>query len=138
MVTLLPPCKRSYGKVMFLHLSVILFTGGGSAQPPGCRPPLDSDPPPMQTLLDADPPGCGPPNADSPSPGRIQHPPPPRYMGYYGIRPTDGRYASYWNAFLLNETTSFLIKNAFQSIASVMIIMVSVPVLLSGCVNRPS
>ena len=26
--------------------------------------------------------------------------PPPRYMGYYGIRSTSGRYASYWNAFL--------------------------------------
>ena len=27
--------------------------------------------------------------------------PPPRYMGYYGIRSRSGRYASYWNAFLL-------------------------------------
>ena len=26
---------------------------------------------------------------------------PPRHMGYYGIQPTSGRYASYWNAFLL-------------------------------------
>ena len=26
--------------------------------------------------------------------------PPPRYMGYYGIRSTSRRYASYWNAFL--------------------------------------
>ena len=28
--------------------------------------------------------------------------PPPQYMGYYGIRSTSGRYASYWNAFLLS------------------------------------
>ena len=27
--------------------------------------------------------------------------PPPRYMGYYEIRSTSGRYASYWSAFLL-------------------------------------
>ena len=27
---------------------------------------------------------------------------PPRYMGYYGIRSTSDRYASYWNAFLVN------------------------------------
>ena len=26
--------------------------------------------------------------------------PPTRYMGYYGMRSTSGRYASYWNAFL--------------------------------------
>ena len=31
-----------------------------------------------------------------------QTPPPPRYMGYYGIRSTSERYASYWNAFLVN------------------------------------
>ena len=28
--------------------------------------------------------------------------PSPRYMGYYGIRWTNGRHASYWNAFLLS------------------------------------
>ena len=34
-------------------------------------------------------------------PGRgVGRSPPPRYMGYYGIRSTSGRCASYWNAFL--------------------------------------
>ena len=79
---LLPPATQVWGKVMFLHLCVILFTGGacrhtwvGWADPPGCRPHLDRPPwmqpplgippwmqtppmqtPPMQTPLDADPP----------------------------------------------------------------------------------
>ena len=50
--------KRSCGKVMFLHLSVILFTGGGREgclrNPPGCRPPRAG-----QTSQDAEPPGLG-------------------------------------------------------------------------------
>ena len=33
--------------------------------------------------------------------GVRQIPPPPIYIGYYGIWSTSGRYASYWNAFLL-------------------------------------
>ena len=33
--------------------------------------------------------------------------PPTRYMEYYGIRSTSGRYASYWNAFLFK---TFLIN----------------------------
>ena len=41
----LPPANEVWGKVIFLHMSVILFTGGVSA-------PLDADPHP----LDADPP----------------------------------------------------------------------------------
>ena len=36
--------------------------------------------------------------------------PPPRYMGYYGIQSTSGRYASYWNAFLLHVLNSYLLK----------------------------
>ena len=39
--------QRSCGKVMFLHLSVILFTGGG-VHPPGRHPLTDT--PPRQTL----------------------------------------------------------------------------------------
>ena len=31
--TLLPPANEVWGKVMFLHLSVILFTGGGGSAP---------------------------------------------------------------------------------------------------------
>ena len=34
------PANEVWGKVIFLHLSVILFTGGGGLQPGGlCRPP---------------------------------------------------------------------------------------------------
>ena len=79
-----------WGKVMFLNLCFILFTGGGAfaqhlhsvgrprgglgrppqGTPPGCRPP---------------PPGC-------------------RRQASPGCRPPDtstsGRYASYWNAYL--------------------------------------
>ena len=62
------PQTKIWDKVMFLHLCVILFTGGVCptpwmqtpliAEPPGCRPPL-KDTPQMQTPLDADPPPCG-------------------------------------------------------------------------------
>ena len=49
----LPSANEVRGKVMFLHLSPILFTAGG------CRPP----PPWTQTPLEADtlPPKCRPP-----------------------------------------------------------------------------
>ena len=67
--------KRSCGKVMFLHLSVILFTGGCI---PGCNGGLCT--PPRQT----------PPPRKTPSP---QIP-----DGHW-----NGRYASYWNAFLCYE-----------------------------------
>ena len=32
----LPPANEVWGKVIFLHLSVILFTGGGCLLPGGC------------------------------------------------------------------------------------------------------
>ena len=54
--------------------------------------------------------GCLPPGAGGLHPEVIYiqeglHPggwgrPPLRYMGYFGIQSTSGRYASYWNAFL--------------------------------------
>ena len=53
-VLLLPPANEVWGKVMFLHLSVILFTGGGSASKGSAsgevyiqgvgQTPLDADP----------------------------------------------------------------------------------------------
>ena len=61
--------QRNCGKVMFLHLSVILFTEGE-----------------WQTPLGADPP-------------RSRHPP---RSACWEIRATSGRYASYWNAYLLS------------------------------------
>ena len=93
-------------KVIFLHLSVILFTGGGVLSqcmlgyhpPPGSRHPPWSRTPPDQT-----PPGADPP--------RSRHPPradPPRESDS-SIRSTSGRYASYWNAFWFS--CSFRQKN---------------------------
>ena len=69
--------KRSCGKVMFLHLSVILSTGGGCVFPSAYwDTPLPGQTPPGQT-------------------------PPPPADDY-----CCGRYASYWNAFLfLNQCT---------------------------------
>ena len=61
-----------WGKVMFLHLSVILFTGRGCL--PRCMLGYTHPPP-------TDIPGQTPP-------------------GYYGIRSTSGRYISYLNAYL--------------------------------------
>ena len=85
----LPPANEVRGKVMFLHLSPILFTAGGMQTPLpldadspdadplplGCIPlwrqtpsPLNADPPDADPLdadpsLDADtPPGCRPPD----------------------------------------------------------------------------
>ena len=71
--------KRSCGKVMFLHLSVILSMGGVCPSTCWDTPPQADTPwhtPPRQTPL----PGQTPPLAD----------------GY-----CYGRYAFYWNAFLL-------------------------------------
>ena len=81
----LPSTSEVWGKVMFLHLCVILFTGGKGVcptPPPIGRPEGGWPDPP-----DADPPGCRPP----------------------GCRPTpdtstSGQYASYWNAFFLRYT----------------------------------
>ena len=82
------------------HLTVYLWTKlstirkhssrMGTARFPSSRG-QSAQPPDMQTPLEADPSGCRPPPG-----GR----PPPRYMGYYEIRSTSGRYAYYWNAFL--------------------------------------
>ena len=62
--------QRSWAKVMFLQVCVILFTGGGLPQcmlgyppPPGGRPPWEQAPPP----------GADPPRADTPPGSRLQH-----------------------------------------------------------------
>ena len=83
--------QRSYGKVMFLHLSVILFTGVSATPTPGkTHPPLGRHP------LGRHPPPCGHPTGQTP-PCTV-HP---------GIRSTSGRYASYWNAYLFNFVWQF-------------------------------
>ena len=105
------PRKRSLGKVIFLHLFVILFTGGEylirytprSRHPPPrtrCTPRADTPPGP------GTPPGSRPSlGADTPlgpgTPPQDQvHTPPSRAC--WQIRSTCGRSASYWNAILLN------------------------------------
>ena len=123
-------------KVMFLHVSVILFTGGGlwagrtppwtgrtprtgrtptppplgRENPPGRQEPPQAGRTPRQGRT---PPGQGEPppdQADPPPPWTRQNPQirhthpgpgrPPREADSR-IRSTSGRYASYWNAFLL-------------------------------------
>ena len=93
---LLPPANEVWGKVIFLHLFVILFTGGvpglGGAWsrrvpgPGGCLVPGGV---PGQR-------GC------AWSRGAWWRPPPP--PGRLLLRP----YASYWNAFLLVIKLSFI------------------------------
>ena len=113
--------KRGCGMVMFLHLSVILFTGGVSApMHAGIHTPSRSDtpfgrhPPPnghccrwytsywnaflFYKCLSVWPRGRGlHPGLVCIQGGWADHHPP---IGYYGIRSTRGQYTSYWNAFL--------------------------------------
>ena len=103
-------------KVMFLHVCVILFTGGGPGRenPPGQgetpragRPPSGQGDPPGRDNppRQGDPPRQGhpprqgdPPGRENPPPG--QGDPPGQGEPLPGIRSMSGRYASYWNAFL--------------------------------------
>ena len=85
-------------KVMFLHVSVILFTGGvsGQGEPPGQGDPPGADTPspgPWRTPTGVPPPGPGrtppskqnPPPASPPRPGRTP-PPPGKHTPAYGQR----------------------------------------------------
>ena len=97
----------------YIFTGVCLSTRGGGVchiQPPradtslGSHPlgrhPSGGDPLSRHTPL-----GRQPPWADTPGHTRPgQTPPPP--AGYYGIRSTSGRYASYWNVFLFNIISS--------------------------------
>ena len=79
----LPPANEVWGKVIFLHLSVILFTGGVPGQvhprqvhPPGqVHPPWTGTPPGQVPLRQVHPPGqVHTPQAGTPRPPR-QGPP---------------------------------------------------------------
>ena len=100
-------------KVIFLHLFVILFTGGsasvyaGIPTPPGAAPPgADTPrsrhlpgpdtPPPSSHPLEQTPPR---PDATPPGPDTLPGADPPRSR-HPGVWSMSGRYASYWNAFL--------------------------------------
>ena len=98
--------QRGCGKVMFLHVSVILFTGG--RQVPVRETSPDRAPPPDTAPLDRDSPlGQIPPDREPPRQRTLPDRDPlwtetpwtetlPRTV-------TSGRYASYWNAFLLGN-----------------------------------
>ena len=85
-IKLLPLANEVWGKVIFLHLFVILFTGGGSAS--------------VHAGIPTPPRPC----THAPSPGPCTPPGPctitPRHRACWEIRSTRGRYASYWNAIL--------------------------------------
>ena len=68
----LPPANEVWGKVMFLHLCVILFTGGSTSREVVCI------------------------QGQTPSSG-VGRPPPP--IGYYGIRSTSGLFFLYLSNF---------------------------------------
>ena len=112
--------RNEVAKVMFLHLSVILSTGGGVClsacwdTTPGTRhPPQTRHPPGPGT-----PPRPGTPSDQAPTPDQA-HPPeqtpldqappqtsPPGAEGY-----CCERYASYWNAFLFALCTLLLVQD---------------------------
>ena len=120
-------------KVMFLHVSVILFTGGVSGQaPPAGRPPKDQAGPPPRTMQTHPRQGEPPPDqADTPPP-RQGEPPRPGRPPRQGepphrtrqtppreedcsIRSMSGRYASYWNAFLFVKWCCDVITTKLKS-----------------------
>ena len=108
----LPPANEVWGKVIFLHLSVILFTGGEylGRYPPGRYTPWDQVHPRTRYTTWA----STPPDQVHPL-GRYnpldqvhpwaRYPPrqvhPPRHRACWEIRSMRGRYASYWIAILL-------------------------------------
>ena len=83
--------QRSWSQVMFLHVSVILLTGGW------CLPQLHAGIHP--------PPGRHQEDTPSPQEHTKKTPPQedaPRSSACWEKRATSGWYASYWNVYLLN------------------------------------
>ena len=92
----LPPANEVWGKVIFLHLFVILFTGGwGSASVHAGIPPGSRHHPPGTSHT---------PRSRHPPPGTPRNRHTPRNKACWELRSTSGRYASYWNAILLVST----------------------------------
>ena len=104
--TFLPPANEVWGKVIFLHLFVILFTGGyltppWEQTPPGTRyTPLEQTPPRTRYT----PPDQVHPPRTRYTPPRTRYTPqeqtPPWCRACWEIRSICGWYASYWNAIL--------------------------------------
>ena len=87
---------------MFLQASVILLTGGVSADTPGADTPWSRYP------LEQTPPG-----ADIP---QSRHPPEPPGADS-SIRSTSGQYTSYWNAFLFQKRVSRILSTGGVCVA---------------------
>ena len=87
-VTVITGRNEVLAKVIFLHMSVILFTGGEGfslPDPPDGEPPLDggTPPPPWRTPPDGGtPPGWRTPRMENPPDGE---PPPPKQTPAYGL-----------------------------------------------------
>ena len=90
----LPPANEVWGKVIFLHLSVILFTGGVCLSACWDTTPQDQAPPWSRHT--------------------------PLHSACWEIRSTSGWYASYWNAILLFLTlvVVFFCSNLVTSMPS--------------------
>ena len=113
---------------MFLHVSVILFTVGGlwrTPPGPGRHPPGPgrTPPGPRRTPQDqGEPPWTRhtpPRTRQTPPPTRQTTPPrpgrPPREEDC-SIRSMSGRYASYWNAFLLSNSLNIILITTGKAI----------------------
>ena len=117
--------QRSWAKVIFSQACVknSVHGGGVSASvhagiPPGAHPPRPGTHPQEQTPPGVDPQTRHPPRTRHLP--RTRHPPgsrppgsrpPPRGKADCSIRSMSGRYASYWNAFLLMFIFSVQISN---------------------------
>ena len=84
----------SWGKVMFLHVSVILFTGVSVSVHAEIPPPQEQTPPP---------------GADTPP----EQTSPPRSSACWEIWATSGRYASCWNAMVYYNNVYYVYYNIF-------------------------
>ena len=99
-LSFIPPANKLWGKVIFVHLFVILFTGGSmwAGTPPSTR---YTNPPGQGTPLSTryTPQTRYPPRPGTPTRDQV-HPP---ARACWEIRSMRGQYASYWNAILFTE-----------------------------------
>ena len=103
--SLLPAATKLGQGNIFTSVCQEFCPRGGGIHPPDQAPPDQA--PPDQAPPGPGPPGPGPPGTRPPRP-QIRHPP---READCSIRSTSGRYASYWNAFLLNiYIVAFLFK----------------------------
>ena len=134
--------QRSWGKVIFSQVCVILFTGGWGGGLPQCmlgyRPPWEQTPPPEQTPPKQTPPRADNPQEQTPLPG--SRPPeqtpsrpdtprtdtpweqtPPRCRACWEIQSTRGQYATFWNAMLFSFFSKSLTTMLKQLISHVLL-----------------